>query len=118
MESKAETSVPLQESVRRQLLVEWNSTATPFPGHQCVHQLIELQAALTPNSVAVVFGNSRVTYRELNERANQLANCLGHFGVGPNVLVGISVERSLEMVIGILGVLKAGGAYVPLDPAY
>jgi amino acid adenylation domain-containing protein len=118
MESKAETSVPLLESVRRQLLVEWNSTATPFPRDQCVHQLIELQATLTPNSAAVVFGNSSLTYRELNERANQLANCLGRFGIGPNVLVGISVERSLEMVIGILGVLKAGGAYVPLDPAY
>jgi amino acid adenylation domain-containing protein len=118
MESKAETSVPLLESVRRQLLVEWNSTATPFPESLCVHQLIEQQVALTPDGVAVVFGNSHLSYRELNERANQLANYLGRCGVGPNVLVGISVERSLEMVVGILGILKAGGAYVPLDPAY
>ncbi len=72
----------------------------------------------TPDATAVVFENERLTYRELNRRANQLAHHLVKLGVGPDVLVGILVERSLEMVVGLLGILKAGGAYVPLDPAY
>ena len=79
---------------------------------------LEAQAEKTPNSIAAEFAGQRITYRELNERANQLANYLRTEGVGPEVLVGISIERSLEMLVAILGVLKAGGGYVPLDPNY
>ncbi|MDZ4343796.1 MAG: amino acid adenylation domain-containing protein, partial [Candidatus Binatia bacterium] len=84
----------------------------------CLHRLFEAQVERTPDAVAVTFENKQLTYRELNRRANQLAHYLKKLGVGPEVLVGICVERSPEMIIGILGVLKAGGAYVPLDPAY
>lgn len=118
MESRVEVSEFVQESVRQEKLAEWNSTATPFPGDLCAHQLFERQAALTPDAPAVVFENSRLTYRELNERANQVAHYLRRAGIGPDILVGISTERSLDMVVGIYGILKAGGAYVPLDPAY
>ena len=72
----------------------------------------------TPDAIAVVFADQRLTYRELNQRANQLAHYLRKLGVGPEVLVGVCVERSMEMIVGILGILKAGGAYVPLDPSY
>ena len=108
----------LGQAERHQLLVEWNSTPSDYPRDRCVHQLFELQAERTPNATAVVFENERLTYSELNRRANQLAHYLTKLGVGPDVLVGILVERSLEMVVGLLGILKAGGAYVPLDPAY
>ena len=108
----------LTEGERRQLLVEWNDTAADYPQGQCVHQLFEAQAERTPDAVAVVYEGEQLTYRELNRRANQLAHCLRKLGVGPEVLVGISVERSLEMVVGLLGILKAGGAYMPLDPTY
>ena len=113
------TTLPVLSHVeRRQLLVEWNNTQTDYAGDQCIHQLFEAQVGRTPNATAVVFENERMTYRELNRRANQLARQLLKLGVGPDVLVGICVERSLEMVVGLLGILKAGGAYVPLDPAY
>jgi amino acid adenylation domain-containing protein len=108
----------LSPAERHQLLVEWNSKPTDYPRDRCVPQLFELQAERTPNATAVVFENERLTYSELNRRANQLAHYLVKLGVGPDVLVGILVERSLEMVVGLLGILKAGGAYVPLDPAY
>lgn len=85
---------------------------------QCIHQLFEAQAERSPDAVAVVFGDLQLTYRELNARANQLAHYLQHLGVGPDKLVGLCVERSLEMVVGLFAVLKAGGAYVPLDPSY
>src|SRR5690242_16101869 len=84
----------------------------------CVHLLFEEQVELTPDRVAIVFGNEQLTYCELNARANQLAHYLRARGVGPDVLVGICVERSLEMIIGLLGILKTGGAYLPLDPFY
>jgi amino acid adenylation domain-containing protein len=103
---------------RYQLLVEWNNTTTDYPNNTCIHQLFEAQVERTPDAVAVVFEDQQLTYRELNYRANQLAHYLQTLGVGPEVLVGICVERSLEMVVGLLGILKAGGAYVPLDPAY
>ncbi|WP_243714008.1 AMP-binding protein, partial [Nostoc sp. 106C] len=80
--------------------------------------MFEAQVEQTPNAVAVIFESQKLTYRELNTKANQLANYLKKLGVGPEVLVGICLERSLEMVVGLLGILKAGGAYVPLDPAY
>ncbi|MCG6537954.1 MAG: AMP-binding protein, partial [Syntrophales bacterium LBB04] len=83
-----------------------------------VHQLFESQAKKTPEAVAVVIGKEQLTYRDLNERSNQLARHLMTLGVGPEVLVGICMERSLELMVGILGILKAGGAYVPLDPTY
>ncbi|MFP4120964.1 amino acid adenylation domain-containing protein [Coleofasciculus sp.] len=103
---------------QQQLLVEWNDTHTDYPKDQCIHQLFEVQVERTPDAVAVVCKDQPLTYRELNARANQLAHYLQRLGVKPEVLVGICVERSLEMIVGVLGILKAGGAYVPLDPAY
>jgi amino acid adenylation domain-containing protein/thioester reductase-like protein len=103
---------------RQQLVFEWNDTQTEYPQDKCIHQLFEKQVELTPNAVALVYQNEQLTYRELNTRANQLAHYLQGLGVGPEVLVGICVERSLEMIVGLLGILKAGGAYVPLDPSY
>ena len=108
----------LTDAEKRQLLVEWNDTKRDDPTHTSIHELFEAQVEQSPEAVAVVFEGQQLSYRELNRRANQLAHYLIKLGVGPEVLVGICVERSLEMVIGILGVLKAGGAYVPLDPQY
>ncbi|MFZ2106192.1 MAG: amino acid adenylation domain-containing protein, partial [Roseiarcus sp.] len=108
----------LTEGERQQLLVEWNRTEAPFPSDRCLHELIEDQVERTPDAVAVTFEGRQLTYRQLNERANQLARHLRGLGVRPDRLVGICVERSLEMVVGLLGILKAGGAYVPLDPEY
>ncbi|MBU6352246.1 MAG: SDR family NAD(P)-dependent oxidoreductase, partial [Chloroflexi bacterium] len=108
----------LTAAERHQLLVEWNETAADFGQEQCIHTLFEEQVARTPDAVAVVFEGTQLTYAELNARANQLAHTLQGLGVGPDVLVGLCVERSLEMVVGLLGILKAGSAYVPLDPTY
>ncbi|WLH81392.1 non-ribosomal peptide synthase/polyketide synthase [Pseudomonas sp. FP2335] len=108
----------LTDTVRQQVLHDWNATARDYPLQRCVHQLIEDQAALTPDAPALVFAQQRLTYAELNRRANRLAHRLIEAGVGPDVLVGLAVERSVEMVVGLLAVLKAGGAYVPLDPEY
>ncbi|NEP43558.1 MAG: AMP-binding protein, partial [Okeania sp. SIO2H7] len=100
------------------LLVEWNDTGADYPQNKCIHQLFEEQVEKTPDAVAAVFEDQQLTYDELNQRANQLACYLQDLGVGPEVLVGLCVERSLDMVVAMLGILKAGGAYVPLDPAY
>jgi amino acid adenylation domain-containing protein/non-ribosomal peptide synthase protein (TIGR01720 family) len=108
----------LSDHDRQKLLVEWNETQMDYPQEVCVHQLFEAQVEQTPEAVAVVFADQQLTYRELNRRANQLAHHLQSLGVEPDNLVGLCVERSLEMVVGLLGILKAGGAYVPLDPAY
>ena len=108
----------LSEAERHQLLVRWNETEVDLPVDQCVHWLFEEQVKRTPDAAAVVFQTQSLTFAELNRRANQLSHHLQNLGVGPEVLVGLCVERSLEMVIGLLGILKAGGAYVPLDPAY
>ena len=108
----------LTDAERHQLLVAWNDTAAPYPADRCVHQLFEAQVERTPETVALVFEQQQLSYRELNRRANQLAHHLRTLGVGPETLVGLYVERSLEMVIGLLAILKAGGAYVPLDPSY
>ena len=108
----------LSEEERHKILVEWNDTEAEYPKDKCIHQLFEEQVERTPDYVAVVFEDQKLTYRELNARANQLAHYLQKLGVGPEVLVGICVERSPLMVIGLLGILKAGGAYVPLDPTY
>ena len=108
----------LTPAERHQLLVEWNTTQTDYPPYACLHQLFEAQVSRTPDTIAVVFESQQLTYKELDCRASQLANYLKTLGVGPEVLVGICIERSIEMVVGVLGILKAGGAYVPLDPAY
>ncbi len=102
---------------REQILVEWNRTSQPFP-QSTVHELFEAQARKTPEAVAVEFEGTPLHYRELNERANQLAHYLRKMGVGPETLVAVAMERSLEMVVSLYGVLKAGGAYVPIDPDY
>ncbi len=107
----------LPESERQKLLVDWNQTQRDYP-QQCAHELFEAQAAKTPDAVAVEFENEQLTYRKLNERANELAERLRSLGVGADKLVGLFVERSLEMVVGVLGILKAGAAYVPMDPKY
>ncbi|MGM3308050.1 condensation domain-containing protein, partial [Anabaena sp. WFMT] len=101
-----------------QLLIEWNQTQVDYPQQTCIHQLFESQVERTPDAIALVFEDEQLTYQQLNTKANQLAHYLQKLGVKPETLVGICVERSLEMVIGLLGILKAGGAYVPLDPAY
>ena len=103
---------------RQRLLIEFNDTHTDYPKDKCIHSLFEEQVERTPEAVAVVFEDQQLTYRELNNRANQLAQYLKTLGVGAETLVGICVERSLEMVVGILAVFKVGGAYVPLDPNY
>ncbi|MBP5971596.1 amino acid adenylation domain-containing protein [Brasilonema sp. CT11] len=103
---------------QHQLLVEWNNTQVDYPFDKCIHQLFEEQVERTPDAVAVVFENQHLTYRQLNCRANSLAHYVKSLGVKPDTLVGICVERSLDMVVGVLGILKAGGAYVPLDPDY
>lgn len=108
----------LTEAEMRHLLVDWNNTAKNYPRYLCVHRQIALQAKNSPHAIAVVFGNRQLTYSELNRQANQLARRLQSMGVGRNGLVGVMVERSMEMVVAILGVLKAGGAYVPMDPGY
>ena len=108
----------LTETQQHQLLVDWNNTQVDYPQEQCIHKLFEAQVERSPDTIAVVFEDQQLTYRELNQRANQLAHHMRSLGVGPEVLVGICVERSLSMVIGLLGILKAGGAYVPLDPTY
>ena len=108
----------LTSEEREQLLVEWNATQQDYPLEMCIHELVEAQAERTPDAVAVADGDRHLSYRELNNRANQLAHHLQAQGIGPEVQVGVLVERSLELVVGILGVVKAGGAYVPLDPAY
>src|SRR6185369_10283683 len=108
----------LSQPERQQLLIEWNDTGAEFPDDQCIHELFEQQVERTPEAVALVYEAEQVSYRELNERANQLAHYLRQLGVGPEERVGICVERSVEMVVGLLGILKAGGAYVPLDAQY
>ncbi|MHC5763140.1 amino acid adenylation domain-containing protein, partial [Nostoc sp.] len=108
----------LTEAEKHQLLEQWNDTTVDYPQQLCIHQLFEAQVERTPDVVAVVFEDEQLTYWELNTRANQVANYLQQLGVKPEVLVGICVERSLSMVIGLLAILKAGGAYIPLDPGY
>ncbi|MES2295469.1 MAG: amino acid adenylation domain-containing protein [Pseudomonadota bacterium] len=108
----------LSSDALHQQLVIWNDTAAPYPDAVCVHQLFEMQAERSAQRTALVHEGRHLTYAALNARANQLAHHLRELGVGPDVLVGICVERSLEMVVGVLAILKAGGAYVPLDPNY
>ncbi|OJW54632.1 MAG: hypothetical protein BGO67_05225 [Alphaproteobacteria bacterium 41-28] len=108
----------LTSSEKQQLLVEWNDTKASYPKNKTIQQLFEEQVKKSPDNVAVVYKDQELTYKELNEKANQLAHYLRSLGVEPDTLVAIAVERSLEMIIGLLGILKAGGAYVPIDSDY
>src|SRR5256714_5120947 len=108
----------LTEAELQQLLVERNATQTAYPKDVCIHELFEAQVQQRPEALAVVWEGKQLSYKQLNQRANQLAHYLQRQGVGPEARVGLCMERSLEMVVGLLGILKAGGAYVPLDPAY
>ncbi len=108
----------LTKSEHHHLLVEWNQTKTEFPEDKCIHHLIEQQVELTPNAIAVVCGNQQLTYQQLNQRANRIAHHLQGLGSDSGMLVGLYMERSVEMIVGLLGILKAGGAYLPLDPNY
>ena len=108
----------LTEAERYRQLVAWNDTMAAYPKAVCLHQLVEAQVERTPDAIAVVFEAEQLTYRQLNGRANQLARHLQALGVGPDVLVGVCMERSIDMVVGLLSILKAGGAYAPLDPTY
>jgi amino acid adenylation domain-containing protein/non-ribosomal peptide synthase protein (TIGR01720 family) len=116
----------LRDDERRKLLVDWNNTKTDYhaEGNQCIQQLFEKQAAISPDDTALIFcsnkndKSSRLTFKELNSRANQLAHYLKKLGAGPDVLIGLCIERSIDMIIGLLGIFKAGAAYVPIDPAY
>ncbi len=107
-----------QSEERHRILIEWNNTKSEYPADKCIHHLFEEHAERTPDAVAVVFENERITYRELNARANQLAHYLPSLGAGPEVPVALCFERSPDMIAGIIGILKAGGAYLPLDPHY
>jgi amino acid adenylation domain-containing protein/FkbM family methyltransferase len=110
----------LTDEERQRMLADWNDTGVSYqtPAEHCLHTLFEAQVERTPDAVALIFEHERLTYRELNDKANQLAHHLWARGVAPEVRVGLCAERSIEMVVGLLGILKAGGVYVPLDPAY
>ncbi|MEJ2652588.1 MAG: amino acid adenylation domain-containing protein [Gammaproteobacteria bacterium] len=113
------SDLPLLTAVEREkLLSEWNDTTVPYPRDMCIHEVFEDQTKCASDAVAVIDAHNIVTYGELNSRANQLAHYLRGLGVGRNILVGLYIERSVEMIVAILGILKAGGAYVPLDPSY
>lgn len=108
----------LTERENRKLVVDWNATRSIHSSEKCVHQLFEEQVERDPNATAVIDRDRRISYRELDVRANQLAHDLRDRGVRPETLVGVSLERSIDMVVSLLGILKAGGAYVPIDPSY
>jgi len=108
----------LTQAEYQQIVKQWNETDWEFPRNRCVHQLFDERALATPDNIALDYEGQQLTYRELNERANQLGHYLQRLGVGPDVLVGLCVEPSVEMIVGMLGIMKAGGAYVPLDPEY
>lgn len=118
-ETKGIMHLPIMSDAERRLVVDtWNATDAFYPGHQCIHELFEEQAARNPDALAVVFGDRQLTYGQLNTKANRLAHQLRLLDVKPDSRVAICVERGVEMMVGIFAVLKAGGCYVPLDPAY
>ncbi|HEX5733821.1 MAG TPA: amino acid adenylation domain-containing protein [Blastocatellia bacterium] len=117
-EQRISTLPLLAEAERRKLIFDWNDTATDYTRDRCIHELFEAQVECAPEAIAVVFEQQCLTYAELNRRANQLAHYLQEMGVGPESLVGICLERSIEMIVAVVGTLKAGGGYVPLDPDY
>ncbi|MGE5431355.1 MAG: amino acid adenylation domain-containing protein [Syntrophomonadaceae bacterium] len=108
----------MDDAERKMIIHEWNSAKTEFETSSCIHQIFERQAKLHPDNIAAVFEGSSLSYKELNEKANQLAHFLRKLGVGPEDIAGICIERSLEMLISLLGIIKAGGAYLPLDASY
>ena len=108
----------LTNEEQKQILLDWNATIREYPDNVCIHQRFESQVVKNPQQIAITYRDERLTYDELNRKSNQLANYLRNFGVGSDVLVGISTDRSPEMIVSILAVLKAGGAYLPLDPGY
>ncbi|HJT56498.1 MAG TPA: amino acid adenylation domain-containing protein [Ktedonobacteraceae bacterium] len=108
----------LSDGEREQLVAGWNATSAPYPHERCTHHLFEAQVERSPEAIAVICKGVSLTYRELNRRANQLAHYLQRQGIGPEKRIGLCIERSLEMMVGLLGILKAGGAFVPLDPSY
>src|SRR5205823_4330226 len=113
----ASSELPIMdESDRQQVTVEFNQTTAEFPRDECIHHLFEQQATRTPDRPALRFGEQQFTYDELNTRANQIAHLLRERGVKANVPVGLCVERSAEMIVGLLAILKSGGCYVPLVP--
>ncbi|RCX18353.1 amino acid adenylation domain-containing protein [Anaerobacterium chartisolvens] len=113
------SELPLMpEAEKQQLLVEWNKTDRVYSSSNCIHELFEARVEQSPDSIAAAFEEKTLTYRQLNEKANQLAHLLQEKGVGPEKVVGIITERSIESIVGILGILKAGGCYLPIDPAY
>jgi amino acid adenylation domain-containing protein len=117
-EAKLDALEMLTPGERNQLLVEWSGDRTTYPRESCIQELFEAEVERTPEAVAVIFRNQQLTYRELNERANQLAHYLRGLGVGPESLVGICIERSVELIVGLLGIVKAGAAYAPFEPNY
>ncbi len=117
-ESSITTLPMITDAERHQLLIAWNDTAAAYPREACIHELFEAQVERTPDALALEYEDVRITYRELNRRANRLARALRQLGVGPEKLVGVMLDRSVDMVASVLAVLKAGGAYLPLDPAY
>jgi amino acid adenylation domain-containing protein/FkbM family methyltransferase len=117
VETKISDEQLLSNQERQRVLVEWNQTASQFP-NCCIHELFEEQVRKTPDAAALVFEQQKLSYAELNRRANQLAHHLQEFGVGPEVRIALCMERSAEMIIGLLAILKAGGAYVPVDPRF
>src|SRR5258706_9911036 len=108
----------LSETERHQLVTAWNDTGVAYPQECCLHELFAAQAARAPDAPAVIYQDQTLSYGELEGRANQLAHYLRRVGVGPDTVVGLCVERSPALVVGVLGILKAGGAYFPLDPSY
>ncbi|MFZ0548312.1 MAG: amino acid adenylation domain-containing protein [Candidatus Promineifilaceae bacterium] len=108
----------LTTAEREQLLTKWNETTIDFPNNQCLHEIFAAQAKKTPEKTAVIFGNHSITYRQLDEKSNQLAHYLKKLGVGPETVVGLFMERTERLIVGLLGILKAGGAYLPLDPGF
>jgi amino acid adenylation domain-containing protein len=108
----------LSDSERNTVIYDWNNTSTEYPTEKCIHELFENQAANSPGAVALAFQGRKLTYSELNAKANRLARYLRQFGVGPDKTVAICVERGMDMILGLLAILKAGGAYVPLDPGF
>ncbi|WP_154695099.1 AMP-binding protein, partial [Clostridium botulinum] len=108
----------IEEEEKNQILYEFNDTKVEYPKDKAIQELFEEQVEKTPNNIAVVFEDKKLTYRELNEKANSLARVLRDKGVKADSIVGIMVERSVEMIVGIMGILKSGGAYLPIDPSY
>ena len=117
--SRPVKEIPLMsEDEQRQLLTQWNDTRTDYPRDKCIHHFFEDQVQRTPEATALIFQNKDINYLELNNRSNQLARHLQTLGVKPGVFVGVQMERSIDMIIALLGIIKAGGAYLPLDPSY